>query len=194
MTIATASSTHGMLPTIVSRCQAIRPIPLGSKEIESILIRDHGFEPEQAVLASSISRGWLDVALTLDRGFLGEVRRFLTNAMIDVHPRNNLELSARLRQLCLDTGDSKQHLRIQVAHAVEMIRFLWRDALTYKTIGRNDQDPTARSVARERSATKLTNDLSALGSAVASLRAGVNVDLVLDNMFMTIAAAPTNER
>lgn len=185
-----AGSAHGLLPTIVSRCQTISPLPMQPQQIEALLIEQHNFDPQEAVLAAQVCGGWLDVALELDRGFIAEVRRFLAGAAGDIRRQLNLDLAERFMQLCRDTGGSGKHLRLQVAQALEMLRYLWRDALTYKLTERQGRPDVVWTIAGQRTSTKLMEDLSAIGSALESVRANAGLELVLENMFLSIAAVP----
>ena len=57
------SHEAAMLPTLLSRCQKIRFLPLLPEEIADLLVSQHGFSVEDANLASSVSGGSLARAL-----------------------------------------------------------------------------------------------------------------------------------
>ncbi|MFW5799131.1 MAG: DNA polymerase III subunit delta' [Planctomycetota bacterium] len=181
-----ANSLHGLLPTIVSRCQTLRPVPMPRDEIERVLVDEHGMDPDQARLAAETSGGWLDNALAVDRQFLGEVRRFIEGALAHARSTDNLELSARLVQLCRDISGEKIP-RVLLVRALEMMACLWRDALTYTQTGNGSTDPVCETIASPRSPQKLVDDLQAFAAAASDIRGYVTPELVLDILFLSIA-------
>jgi len=57
------SHEAAMLPTLLSRCQKIRFLPLSPREIADLLVEEHGSTPGEAALAAAISGGNLTKAL-----------------------------------------------------------------------------------------------------------------------------------
>ena len=179
------TSANNLLPTIVSRCQTVRPLPMGLEEIRRILVDEHGYKEDEAAMAASTSGGWLDVALTLDEGLMGEVRNFARTQLAKTTPEQNLDLSDSLRQLCKDTA-SKGRARQNVIQAVELIRVLWRDALAYKLQGSESPIEAVPAIAGARSEAKLVADLRAFGEAVAALRGNASIEPVLDDLLLRV--------
>ena len=68
------SHEAAILPTLLSRCQKIRFLPLLPEEITDLLISQHGFSAEDANLASSVSGGSLARALATKTDELVELR------------------------------------------------------------------------------------------------------------------------
>ena len=68
------SHEAAMLPTLLSRCQKIRFLPLLPEEIADLLVSHHGFSAEDANLASSASGGSLARALATKTDELVELR------------------------------------------------------------------------------------------------------------------------
>ena len=68
------SHETAILPTLLSRCQKIRFLPLLQEEITDILVSQHGFSAEDANLVSSCSGGSLASALAAKTDELVELR------------------------------------------------------------------------------------------------------------------------
>jgi hypothetical protein len=158
---------------------------MGLEEIRRILVDEHGYKEDEAAMAASTSGGWLDVALTLGEGLMGEVRRFARTQLARTTPEQNLDLSDSLRQLCKDTA-SKGQARQNTIQAVELIRVLWRDALAYKLQGSESPIEAVPAIAGARSEAKLVADLRAFGEAVAALRGNASIEPVLDDLLLRV--------
>lgn len=65
--ILTATQTSDLLPTIVSRCQQIRFNPISRKNIEMLLIEEHGMRPDDAEIISIMANGSLSKAQSMMR-------------------------------------------------------------------------------------------------------------------------------
>jgi DNA polymerase-3 subunit delta' len=68
------SNEAAILPTLLSRCQKIRFLPLLPEEITDVLVSQHGFSAEDANLASSVSGGSIARALASKTDELVELR------------------------------------------------------------------------------------------------------------------------
>ena len=64
-----------ILPTLLSRCQKFRFLPLPTKELARLLVRKHEVPEEDAMLLAALSGGSLPRALTLDVDTLASLRR-----------------------------------------------------------------------------------------------------------------------
>ena len=64
--ILITSNTHSLLPTVVSRCQVIKFNPLSDEHIKEILIKNYKFSENDASTLSSLSKGRLGSALSMD--------------------------------------------------------------------------------------------------------------------------------
>jgi DNA polymerase-3 subunit delta' len=73
--ILITSLEAAILPTLLSRCQRVRFIPLLPEEVTEVLVSRHGFEPDEARLAASVSGGSLTRALGAKTDELMELRR-----------------------------------------------------------------------------------------------------------------------
>ncbi|MBI3600099.1 MAG: DNA polymerase III subunit delta' [Nitrospinae bacterium] len=60
------ANQHSLLPTVVSRCQIIKFNALAGDHIKEILIKDYRFNERDASILSSISKGRLGRAVTMD--------------------------------------------------------------------------------------------------------------------------------
>ena len=68
------SHEAAILPTLLSRCQKIRFLPLLPEEVTDLLVSQHGFSAEDANLASSVSGGSLARALATKTDEIVELR------------------------------------------------------------------------------------------------------------------------
>jgi DNA polymerase III subunit delta' len=98
--ILITSLEAAILPTLLSRCQKIRFLPLLPEEVTDILVSKHGFEPDEARLAASVSGGSLVRALGAKTEELGELRDEASEiARMVVQPPTHAELFARADRL-----------------------------------------------------------------------------------------------
>lgn len=65
--VLVTTAPSALLPTILSRCQAVRFDPLGERHLQEILTR-HGRPPEEAAAAAALAGGSAARALALDVG------------------------------------------------------------------------------------------------------------------------------
>lgn len=83
------SQEAGILPTLLSRCQKIRFLPLSADEVMKILLTRHGVDPEAARLAAAISGGSVSRALAFQgedlEGLRHEALR-LAQVLVDERP------------------------------------------------------------------------------------------------------------
>jgi DNA polymerase-3 subunit delta' len=63
--ILLTSKENAILPTLLSRCQRVRFLPLSPHEVADILAREHQIAPREAKLAAGVSGGNLNRALVL---------------------------------------------------------------------------------------------------------------------------------
>jgi len=98
--ILITSLEAAILPTLISRCQKIRFLPLVPEEVTDFLVNQHGFPPEEARLAASVSGGSLARALGTKTEELVELRQeaFRVAEMLAEAPRR-AELIARADRL-----------------------------------------------------------------------------------------------
>jgi DNA polymerase-3 subunit delta' len=59
------ANENAILPTLLSRCQRVRFVPLSPHEVADVLSREHQIPPQEAKLAASVSGGNLNRALAL---------------------------------------------------------------------------------------------------------------------------------
>jgi DNA polymerase-3 subunit delta' len=62
------ANENAVLPTLLSRCQKIRFLPLSPQEVAAILTKEHGIAAQEAKLAAGVSGGNLSRAMALVEG------------------------------------------------------------------------------------------------------------------------------
>jgi len=103
--ILITSLEAAILPTLLSRCQKIRFLPLLPEEVTDVLVSKHGFEPDEARLAASISGGSLIRALGAKTEELVELRaEAIEIVKMLAEPPSRAELFARADRLSKHKG------------------------------------------------------------------------------------------
>ncbi len=90
--ILTTGNQERLLPTIVSRCQAVRLAPLPRGLIEDMVREQLGIDPEPASVLASLSEGSPGKALGLDADFILEERRGLFERLIGLDAKDPREI------------------------------------------------------------------------------------------------------
>lgn len=88
------SRPDSLLPTILSRCQMLRFVPVETSAIAEYLIHERAFTPDEAALASKLSRGSIGRAISINV----EQFRMRREKMLDVI-RNAIETGDRVAML-----------------------------------------------------------------------------------------------
>lgn len=89
-----------LLPTVVSRCQKIRFVPLPVEEMAGVLEKRHGLSPEEARLAAAVSGGSMKRALTIRaeeiQALRAEALRLIEQLSIEMKRRDLFPLADAL--------------------------------------------------------------------------------------------------
>ena len=101
--ILITTNAAALLPTLVSRCQVYRFAPLATSELADLLVDEHGFDREAAILRAALSGGSLSEALEVADAPLAELRRdALRMASLVASGSSEQELVAWAEQLSKD--------------------------------------------------------------------------------------------
>lgn len=65
--ILVAENAEGLLPTVLSRAEIVRFLPLKRSDVKDILVKDHGVDIARAHILSGLSSGRLGEAIKLDK-------------------------------------------------------------------------------------------------------------------------------
>ncbi|MFW5968627.1 MAG: DNA polymerase III subunit delta', partial [Persicimonas sp.] len=130
---------HGLLDTIISRCQVLRFGALDEnvvvERLDELIERDDDFdepvERDLLALAAAYGEGSLGRALSVLKSGMLEEREELLSRLTDLPPGQ----PARL----LDLADELSDDRDELERRLDVLLVFFRDALVYATTGRDDR-------------------------------------------------------
>ncbi|WP_337288979.1 DNA polymerase III subunit delta', partial [Candidatus Methylomirabilis sp.] len=184
--ILLASTVSALLPTIVSRCQAVTFSPLPNGQIEALLI-EKGIAPSRARLIASLSRGSIERALSPEVASLPAARDLLLEGLRQGFQDGPAALVELAEKLAKDREKLQQHLEVLAA---------WlRDLMVVKASGRRDwlvNDDRGEEVARRAEGLTLEAILDGLRTVHAmmdNLARNANPRLALEDLLLRLREA-----
>ncbi|HEA47155.1 MAG TPA: DNA polymerase III subunit delta' [bacterium] len=122
--ILTTSNIHGLLPTIISRCQLVRFKPLSTKVIAGLLIKKEGITKDEAYMASNLSEGSLGKALRIANSEKKELRNRVIDLIAKTFLKDMEEIFQTAREFTQD--------RDQIPFILSILSSWYRDLLVFK--------------------------------------------------------------
>ena len=122
--ILTTSNIHGLLPTIISRCQLIRFKPLSTKVVEDFLIKKEGVIKDEAYMASNLSEGSLGKAIGIARSEQKELRNRVIDLIAKITLKDVEEVFKTAREFIQD--------RDQIPFILSVLSSWYRDLFVFK--------------------------------------------------------------
>jgi len=197
--VLTATSRNLLLPTIVSRCQALHLVPLPAAGIEKALMdnrdkldRKDLTAPEAAVLAR-LSGGSLSAAVEFAEQDIVKYRQEKLGFLRSLSARTPAELLASAEAVA--EGNDRNEIRIFVHLAL-----LWlRDLLLLKCGGREadvahaDLADELRREAEGLELAEIRRRVAILEQVVSSMESNVDVSLLLSAAFLRLAGVVKGE-
>lgn len=178
--ILTTSRVSGILPTVFSRCKAVKFNLLSQARIQEILIRRKGFNEEEAVLFSHMALG-----------SLGRATAFKENDEIRERDRMLNDFFFRKRAIFREeVCDERKYNDLD--ESLGMLLSWYRDLLVSKfTEDRGiflnvDRIEEIFSYSARFSADKLKRDISSVMKAISYLRRNINPKMALFNMALEL--------
>ncbi|MDP2910762.1 MAG: DNA polymerase III subunit delta' [Candidatus Omnitrophota bacterium] len=178
--ILTTSRISGILPTVVSRCKAVKFNLLGQNQIYGLLMKRQGFTEDEAVLFSHMALGSPGRAIGFkEKEGIKERDRMLNDFFF--------RKRAMFRE---DVCDEKKYLDLE--ESLNMLLSWYRDMLVSKfTESRNvflnaDRIEEIFSYAARFSADKLTRDMGSVMKTINYIRHNVNPKMALFNMALEL--------
>lgn len=185
--ILMATDINELLPTIVSRCQAVLFRPLSPAVISEYLCSygDNKFPPEQAALLASLSGGSLSRAIRLADSPLMEMRRDVCIQLISLS-RQDME---NLLLLAENLAGRKEELPEVLAMLKTCLRDLLflRQGLDERYIINKDLREMLFEGTRRWTEKQLIHSLDLLYSAEQAITRNYNRQLILENLFLQLA-------
>ncbi|UCF78240.1 MAG: DNA polymerase III subunit delta' [Candidatus Eiseniibacteriota bacterium] len=185
--VLTAPSRRVLLPTIVSRCQAVRFVALAAKEIEKILVEERDASPEEARVVAGLSGGSLSTALDLKEQDVVEYRK----ENLDRLKRINAGKPAEI--LNVAEGLAAARDREQVRRFVRLALLWFRDVLLVK-YGAGADDVANRDMMNELTQqagvvelAELRRRVNVLEDIISSMERHVDLSLLLSSSFLKLS-------
>ena len=187
--ILVTSRPASLLPTIRSRCQAIRFVPLTAPEIEKLLIkRDAKLSKDEAVLRAHAARGSIGRALEIDLSEYVEQRQ----AMLDVIdalalPSDRTRLLRAAEVLCDAKRKEEYEPRLDLLET--LLHDVWTLSLRGSVEGLTNidlRDHLAR-LATEFESTRVARWISYIEKHRRQLDSNINRKVATDALFLQMA-------
>jgi DNA polymerase-3 subunit delta' len=146
MLILTTAHREALLPTIVSRCQAIQFDPLTEDQLRDALIERNALDADKASLVARLARGSYTRALELQKEDVIQQRSAVVDFVRKALSRKSADMMDLIEEIA-DVGDRDDHLRF-----LELMLSWFRDALVLShggtVINLDQQDDLKRFVDR----------------------------------------------
>jgi DNA polymerase-3 subunit delta' len=181
--ILLANHTGELLPTIVSRCRQIRFNPISKRQMETVLVRKHGLDPENAMIIASMAGGSFSQALHMDSTNWINRRNWLISELDSLSTKNINRLLAFGEQLAQNKAD--------LPDALEVMKSWLRDLVIEKfypeKIIHRDLAESAHQTAQKMSTTSLLSKIEAIQSTQNTIQAGTNLRLAMETMVLKLS-------
>ncbi len=188
--VLTAAAKHRVVPTLISRCQQIRFVPLPSSQVLTILGRLVEHDPAELQTAASLAEGSVSKALRLLEGDRMESAQALLEALL-----SGAQSSTVLELFQSSTSAGKD--RNQLAEVLDLLRVWLRDlllvaeGLDHGRLINVDKLPIFQSEAARSHHSSIIRRLRAVDEAGGALRGNVNPSLVMENLVLCMRQATT---
>lgn len=188
--ILTAIQTTDLLPTIQSRCQHIRFDPILREDLESLLIRRQGLDPDEAMIIAALANGSYSKASLMSRKNWINRRNWLLcelNRLLSVDDSKPFPV-ARVFAFAEKLSKNKEILQ----DSLEIIKTWLRDLIICKLVPAGNiinRDLTEKilHVSQKVTVTSLLSKIKAVQSAQKKLRSNANLRLTLEALVMQLA-------
>jgi DNA polymerase III subunit delta' len=183
--ILTAPQTADLLPTIVSRCQHIRFKPIAPRHLAAMLAAAYGFSPEDATLTAALADGSVTRALAMQRRGWLQRRNWILSEMAELPLRQTSALLALAEKISLAKEDIPEVLDLMATWVRDMAvagfcpdRIIHQDLKSRITAAARRMDPRS-----------LAHASRAIETARGRIRSNANPRLVLEVLWLSLAAA-----
>ncbi|CAN2039918.1 DNA polymerase III subunit delta' [Candidatus Magnetomoraceae bacterium gMMP-15] len=180
--ILTATDKSDLLPTIASRCQQLRFNPIPYNFMVDVLVREHDFDQNTAMVIASLANGSFKKALSMNKPMWKKRRRWILSEMESVPDKSLVSLLAFAEKLAL----SKEN----VPDALEIMASWFRDLLICKLcpdrLINKDLSEAINHISKLISKKKLINLIDAVQTAQKDI-IRTNLKLALEVMMIRLA-------
>lgn len=179
------TNSETFLPTIVSRCVALKLKPLKDEEIKAYLMEKMQIPDYQAEVCTAFARGNLGKAcsLAVSEDF-SQIRDHALNLVKHVKEMDVYEI--------IDSVKAVSEFKVRIQDYLDLLMVWYRDVLLFKATRQADVMIFSDEIgeisvdASKRSYEGLETILKALEKAKLRLNANVNFDLTMELLFLTI--------
>ncbi len=185
--VLTAPSRHTLLATIVSRCQAVRFVPLAAREIEKVLLENVTDSEMEARIVARLSDGSLSTALDLAQGDVVEYREESLHCLRKIGTGEPTEI------LAVAEGLAAHRDRERVRRFVRLSLLWFRDLLLVKhgagetDVANQDMLDLLKEEAGAVELGELRKRIEILDGIVSSMERHVDMSLLLSSSFLKLA-------
>lgn len=183
--ILLCSNIHGLLPTIRSRCQILKFRLASEKELQQILMKDHGISTEDARVLAAYSHGNLGTALMLMKSENFKKDRHTIIQMIDQLLEGN-------SYIVFQEAEFFQNKKDKINEYLDIILFWFRDLLLVKETGSEEQliNLDKRNAllkhADNLGTQKISNIICAIEKTKMDIKANANIQLAIEVLLLRI--------
>ena len=181
--ILLAPHTSDLLPTIVSRCQQIRFKPISKETLESVLVDQHGIDPEKAMIITTMAGGSLSRALQMHRDNWVNRRNWLIGEMgaLTSGPVNRL----------LAFGEQLSKNKDSLDDSLEVMKSWLRDLIVGRMnperVINRDLISEIQQTSQKISVTTLLDKIDTIQKAQNAIHTGTNLRLAMEAMVLKLA-------
>lgn len=181
--ILLATHTSDLLPTIVSRCQQIRFKPISREKLESVLVDEHGINPGEAMILTTMAGGSISRALQMHQAQWVNRRKWLINEMeaLTSGPVNRL----------LAFGEQLSKNKDSLQDSLEVMKSWLRDLvvsqMNAERIINRDLIPEIQHVAQKMSVSELLDKIDTIQETQNAIHTGTNLRLAMEAMLLKLA-------
>ena len=181
--ILVANHTSDLLSTVVSRCRHIRFNPIPRTKMESVLVRRHGLDPENAKIIAAMADGSFSRALHMYRTNWISRRNWLVSEL------DSLSSGSLSRLLAF--GEQLAKNKDALPDALEVMKSWLRDLVISKLypekIIHQDLTENVHRASQKMSITSLLSKLETIQSTQNAIQAGTNLRLAMETMVLKLS-------
>ena len=181
--ILIATHTSDLLPTIVSRCEHVRFMPISRNKLESVLVRMHGLDPADAMIIATMAGGSLKSALRMHAANWINRRNWLVNELDSISTGPVNRLLAFAEQLTNDKDAIPDALEVMKS----WLRDLVIEQINPDKIINRDLAENLQHASRKMSIDSLLEKIDTIQSTQNAIQAGTNLRLALEAMVLKLA-------
>lgn len=187
------TSTGGLLPTIVSRCQIIELHPVSFSMLERTLISDQGLEPGRARHIARVSQGRMGLALKYQQH--PEMLKKREEKLMSLIPLTHAEIEARFSFVMKMTEGGKKEWE-EILDTLSLWLTWWRDLFLWKSGAKEyvvnlEQEAFINRQAMKLEKEQIAHALFYLHQAKSQLEARANIKLVLEDLMLHLPVVPS---